>query len=527
MSDEARTESQPLSAAPQAVVASSAKSLTTEPAQAVPADQSPATPSSSLREASPPQEAVTASPPESETSSSSAGEMIQTPSAAGQEQVVSSGSEATSHSAERIPPKAARVAGRGLVAGAVTAEELEAQKRAELEALDEEIERELQGALAEAEQLQSAEVAKPAQPLVKRRIQEPAKRRGVILRVSGSDVFVDIGGRTQGILPLEQFPDAPPRPGQEVEVTIRGYDEKDGLVLLERPGIALAQASWASIAVGTVVEARVTAVIKGGLEVNVSGIRGFIPASQVDVHRVEDLTPYVGQCFPCQVMEANPQEETLVLSRRAVLEKERQQAQEQLWQELAEGQVRTGIVRSVQDYGAFVDLGHGVEGLLHVSEMSWSRRVHPAELLQPGQEVRVAIIKLDRQNKKIGLSLKQVQGSPWDRVEDKYPVGTIVTGKVVRLAEFGAFVELEPGVEGLVHISEVSPQRVRRVEEVVKLGDEVRAQVIKVDRVAKRISLSMKAVQAAEEEELAPRLADTRRSPATSSRRRPLKGGLD
>jgi predicted RNA-binding protein with RPS1 domain len=417
---------------------------------------------------------------------------------------------------------------RSLAAAAATAEEREALKRAELEALDEEIEAELQAALAEVEKVQTAEATPPpVQPKPKRAQQEPATRKGVILAVVGSDVFVDIGGRTQGVLPLEQFRDAPPRPGQEIEVAICGYDQENGLVLLERPGVALAKASWAAIKVGAVVEARVTGVVKSGLEVDVGGIRGFIPASHVDVHRVEDLSPYVGQRFLCEVIEANPEEDTLVLSRRAVLEKERQQAQEQLWQELAEGQIRTGVVRSVQDYGAFVDLGHGVEGLLHVSEMSWSRRVQPSELLQPGQEVRVAIIKLDRQNKKIGLSLKQVQGSPWDTVEDKYPVGTVVTGKVVRLAEYGAFVELEPGVEGLVHISELSPQRVRRVEDVVKIGDEVRAQVIKVDRVARRISLSLKAVQVAEEEELAPRWAESRRGPATSTRRRPLKGGLD
>ena len=447
--------------------------------------------------------------------------------------IPATGAQSTPAASQESPAKESPVAQvsrppqRSLAAAAATAEEREALKRAELEALDEEIEAELQAALAEVEKVQTAETAPPVQPKPKRPQQEPATRKGVILAVVGSDVFVDIGGRTQGVLPLEQFRDAPPRPGQEVEVAICGYDQENGLVLLERPGVALVKASWAAIKVGAVVEARVTGVVKSGLEVDVGGIRGFIPASQVDVHRVEDLSPYVGQRFLCEVIEANPEEDTLVLSRRAVLEKERRQAQEQLWQELAEGQIRTGVVRSVQDYGAFVDLGHGVEGLLHVSEMSWSRRVQPSELLQPGQEVRVAIIKLDRQNKKIGLSLKQVQGSPWDTAEDKYPVGTVVTGKVVRLAEFGAFVELEPGVEGLVHISELSPQRVRRVEDVVKVGDEVRAQVIKVDRVARRISLSLKAVQVAEEEEMAVRWAESRRGPATSTRRRPLKGGLD
>ncbi|GBD37336.1 30S ribosomal protein S1 [bacterium HR36] len=413
---------------------------------------------------------------------------------------------------------------RSLASAAATAEEREALKRAELEALDQEIESELKAAFAEAEKAQTTALAQSDEAKFKRPRTEPATRKGVILAITSTDVFVDIGGRTQGVLPLEQFPDSAPRVGQEVEVAIKGYDEENGLVLLERPGIALIKANWASLQVGAIVEARVTAAIKGGLEVEVNGIRGFIPASQVDFQRVEDLAPYVGQRFACQVIEANPEENTLVLSRRAVVEKERLQVQEQLWQELAEGQVRTGIVRSVQDYGAFVDLGHGVEGLLHVSEMSWGRRVQASELLRPGQEVRVAIIRLDRQNKRIGLSLKQVQGDPWNTVEDRYPVGTIVTGKVTRLAEFGAFVELEPGLEGLVHISELSPQRVRRVEDAVQIGQEVRAQVIKVDRAARKLSLSIKAVQAAEEEEFTPVPA---RRTASTQRRRPLKGGLD
>lgn len=436
-------------------------------------------------------------------------------------------SEASPPSALQPPPTPAEQPARPVApswaTSAATAEEREALKRAELEALDQEIEAELQAALAEAEKAQTTAAKQTVEARPKRRLTEPATRQGVILAVAGTDVFVDIGSRTQGVLPLEQFPEGPPRPGQSIEVSLKGYDEENGLVLLERPGIALKRASWASIAVGAIVEARVTAAIKGGLEVDVNGIRGFIPASQVDVQRVEDLTPYVGQRWQCQVVEANPDEDTLVLSRRAVLEKERQQAQEELWRELAEGQIRTGIVRSIHDYGAFVDLGHGVEGLLHVSEMSWVRRVQPSEILKPGQEVRVAIIRLDRQNQRIGLSLKQVQGDPWSTVEDRYPVGTIVTGKVTRLAEFGAFVELEPGLEGLVHISELSPQRVRRVEDAVRVGQEVRAQVIKVDRAAHKLSLSIKAVQATEEEEFAPPARRT----ATAQRRRPLKGGLD
>src|SRR5262249_38018404 len=200
--------------------------------------------------------------------------------------------------------------------------------------------------------------------------------------VHGPDVFVDVpGGRTQGVLPLLQFPEGPPAPGTEVEIDIEGYDNANGLLLLTRKG-AVQDANWESVAVGMIVEARVTATNKGGLAVEVNGIRGFMPISQIDMYRVENAEQYVNQRLTWMIAEVDPAERTLVVSRRALLEREREEQREKLWQELAEGQVRNGIVRSVRDFGAFVDLG-GADGLLHVSEMSWQRVQDPSTIVQP------------------------------------------------------------------------------------------------------------------------------------------------
>jgi small subunit ribosomal protein S1 len=350
--------------------------------------------------------------------------------------------------------------------------------------------------------------------------------RARVIAMRGPDVFLEVPGeRNQGLLPLQQFPDGPPALGSEVEVEVKGYDQDNGLLLLARKGAAV-HADWSSVAVGMTVEARVTSTNKGGLSVDVNGIRGFMPISQIDLYRIEDTEQFVNQKLLCLVAEVNPAERNLVVSRRAFLEKERGEAREKLWQELAEGQVRDGVVRSVKDFGAFVDLG-GVDGLLHVSEMSWSRVHKASDFLQPGQTVKVVVLKIDPDTRKVGLGLKQLTASPWDTAGQNYPPHTIVKGKVTRLMEFGAFVELEPGVEGLVHVSELAPQRVRRVGEVVQPGQEVLAMVLNVDSRQKRIALSLKAAvrkevdQPAEEEVE----AETQIQP-TRTRTIPLRGGL-
>jgi small subunit ribosomal protein S1 len=234
---------------------------------------------------------------------------------------------------------------------------------------------------------------------------------------------------------------------------------------------------------------------------------------------------FVNQRLRCLVYEVNPEERNLVVSRRALLEKEREEAREKLWQELAEGQIREGIVRSVKDFGAFVDLG-GVDGLLHVSEMSWVRGQKAIDLAQPGQRIKVVVLKLDRDKRKVSLGAKQLAPSPWDSVEQNYPVNSVVKGTVSRIMDFGAFVELEPGVEGLVHISELAPQRVRRPADIVQPGQEVQVLVLAADPEQRRISLSLKAVAPEESEEAEEEIEQGPEAKAPPARTTPLRGGL-
>lgn len=336
---------------------------------------------------------------------------------------------------------------------------------------------------------------------------EGGRKKGKVLQVRGNDVFVEVpGGRSEGVLPILQFPDGPPAIGSEVEIHIEGYDAANGLLRLTRLGAAMV-ADWSSVAVGMTVEARVTATNKGGLSVEVNSIRGFMPISQIDLYRVENAEQFVNQRLLCLVSEVDKEHHNLIVSRRALLERQREESRDKLWLELAEGQVREGIVRSVKDFGAFVDLG-GVDGLLHISEMSWARVADANSLVKPGQTVKVQVLKIDRDTRKVSLGMKQLLPSPWDSIQDKYGPGQLVAGKVTRLMDFGAFVELEPGVEGLIHISELATQRIRRVADVVQAGQEVQVKVLSVDPNQRRISLSLKAAlpdagatEATEEEE--------------------------
>jgi small subunit ribosomal protein S1 len=392
--------------------------------------------------------------------------------------------------------------------------------------LDKEIEEELAAALGGFSDMDLQSESRPHQRPEAGAAQ--GRKKGKVLSVRGQDVFVEVpGGRTQGVLPILQFPEGPPAPGTEVEVNIEGYDQANGLLLMSRKGAAV-QADWSSVAPGMIVEARVTATNKGGLAVDVNGIRGFLPISQIDMYRVEQPEQYVNQRLLCMVTEVNPEERNLVVSRRALLEKEREEKREKLWQEIAEGQVREGIVRSVREFGAFVDL-EGADGLLHVSEMSWKRVQDPATIVQPGQRLKVVVLRVDHDKRKISLGLRQLLASPWDNIEEKYPVGDIVAGKVTRLMDFGAFVELEPGVEGLVHISELAPQRVWRVADVVQPDQEVQVRVLRVDPSQRRISLSIRGAAAAPEpkpaEEEEPAETPPKGKPPRP-RTTPLRGGI-
>ncbi len=351
-------------------------------------------------------------------------------------------------------------------------------------------------------------------------------KKGKVFRIHGQDVFIDLpGGRTQGVLPMLQFPEGPPTLGTEIEITIEGFDNANGVLLLSRKGAAI-EADWSSVAEGMTVEARVVATNKGGLSVDVNGIHGFMPISQIDLYRVENAESFVNQRLLCTVTEVDPVERNLIVSRRALLEKEREALREKLWIELAEGQIREGVVRSVKDFGAFVDLG-GVDGLLHVGEMSWQRAQDALTLVQPGQTIKVFVLKIDRERRKVSLGLKQLTASPWDNIYEKYHTGEIVNGKVSRLMDFGAFVELEPAIEGLIHISELALQRVFRVGDIVKPGQEVQVKVLSIDPEQRRIALSLKAAQAKPPEAVEEEVEEEPAAPVKPPRPRstPLRGG--
>src|SRR5262249_38521995 len=250
-----------------------------------------------------------------------------------------------------------------------------------------------------------------------------------------------------------------------------------------------------------------------------------MPVSQIDLYRVDDLEQFVNQRLRCMVAEVDREERNLVVSRRALLEKERDEGREKLWTELAEGQVREGVVRTSKPIGAFVDLG-GADGLLPIGEMSWTRIKDPSEVVAPGQRVRVQVLRLDRDARKITVGLKQLTTSPWEQAALNYPPGSVVKGKVTRTAEFGAFVEIEPGVEGLVHVSELAPQRIRKVTAVVKEGQEVNVRVLSLDVDARRMSLSIKQALKAPEPEPAEEEEDEGPAPEPRKRTTPLRGGV-
>ncbi len=319
--------------------------------------------------------------------------------------------------------------------------------------------------------------------------------RGRVIRIDGDDIFVDLGGKSQGLLPREELDDnAVVEVGQEIDVVIARYDAKDGLLILSKK-TADQRLLRRNLKVGSLVEARVIGSNKGGLEMDIKGMRAFMPISQIDLHRVEDLEPYLQQRMTCEVLEVERGDKNIVLSRRNVLERDNEQRKEQLWRELEKGQTRHGVVRSIMAYGAFVDLG-GVEGLLHISELSWARVKHPNEILQEGQSIDVVVIKLDKEKQRVSLSLKQAGGDPWTIVEQKYAVGSKHQAQVVRLMDFGAFAQLEPGVDGLIPISEMTwAGRVRHPSDVVQPGGLVEVEVLKVDVNKRQIALSMKNVQ--------------------------------
>ena len=323
---------------------------------------------------------------------------------------------------------------------------------------------------------------------------------GRVVQINSDSVLVDVGYKSEGIIPLNELshrpvasPEQVVQVGQEIMVCVLGVDAQEGQLRLSKRRADEGQA-WERVKADfdskETLEAEVVEVVKGGLVLDI-GLRGFMPASQVERGYVSDLGKYLGQRIRARIIELDRHKNRVILSQKIVLEEERQHRREHLWSELEEGQVRQGTVKSLTDFGAFVDLG-GVDGLIHISELSFGRVKHPSEVLKVGETIDVKVLRLDREKGKVSLGFKQTLPDPWAAAVAKYPEGSVVTGRVVRLTTFGAFVELEPGIDGLIHISQLADRRVAKPDEVVNPGQEVRVRVLSVKPEEKRISLSLK-----------------------------------
>jgi small subunit ribosomal protein S1 len=356
--------------------------------------------------------------------------------------------------------------------------------------LSADLEEEFEAALG-GESLDALMDSKPASATVE--IPEGTTVTGVVAKIYQDNLFVELGGPKQGVVALKHFEGREiPEVGTQITVIVARSGD-DGLYELTPPGGAVEVGNWEDVEEGQVVEVTITGSNKGGLECQVAGLRGFMPMGQISIYRVENPEEYVGQRMNAVVTEANRDRRNLVLSHRGVMEREKAEGRERLMGELAVGQLREGIVRSLRDFGAFVDLG-GVDGLIHVSKMSWDRVNHPSEVLKEGQTVKVKIERIDPDTGKIGLSYRESAENPWDKVESKYYNGATVKGTVSKTMDFGAFVKLEPGVEGLIHISELAHGRVFRTTDVLSEGQGVEVKVMSVDKEKQRIALSLKAL---------------------------------
>src|ERR687896_367384 len=326
---------------------------------------------------------------------------------------------------------------------------------------------------------------------------------GKVVRVDKDEVLVDIGYKSEGVIPVSELsirrsvnPADEVNLGDEIDALVMTKEDAEGRLILSKKR-ARFEIAWKAIEgaaeSGEPVNGRVIEVVKGGLILDLGG-GGFLPASLVDIRRVQDLDEFLGTELRCKVIELNRSRNNVVLSRRAVLEDERKEMRQAILDRLSPGDVVEGQISNIVDFGAFVDLD-GMDGLIHISELSWSHVNHPSEVLEIGQPVKVKVLDIDRDRQRISLGLKQTQSDPWQQVLDTYGEGDVVEGKVTKVVTFGAFVEILPGVEGLVHISELAQHHVENPSEVVSQGDSVRVKVIEVDAERRRLSLSLKRVE--------------------------------
>lgn len=326
--------------------------------------------------------------------------------------------------------------------------------------------------------------------------------RGTVTHVTGEHVIVDMGGKSEGLLAKAEF-DSPDefKIGTVIEAYYVGNDKQGGATLLSRKPVLL-EAAWNAVKIGDVVEGKVVGMNKGGLELKVGELRAFMPAGQCDVRRIPDISVFLNQKFPVQITRIDAGARELLVSRKAVVEKELVEQRRKVLAEIEEGQLRTGTVRSLVEFGAFVDLG-GVDGLLHVADISWARIRSVGDVLKVGDTLEVKVLKIDKDKGKIALGLKQKKADPWIGITDRHPVGSRTKGRVVRVAPFGAFVELEEGVDGLVHVSEMSwIKRINNPAELVKEGQIVEVAILKVELDKREIRLGMKQVEANPWEEI-------------------------
>lgn len=403
-------------------------------------------------------------------------------------------------------------------------------------AIDADLERELDAAMAgqmteptappAGAQTPTPQSAVSALPESEDLLEPGTKLKAKVQSVTADDVFCEVGFRSPGVLPARQFPQGKqPRVGEEFLVVVEKYDPENSVILVNLPkATRRTKGNWEELTVGQVVECMVTKTNKGGLEVSIGPLRAFLPASQVELGFSPVLDNYVGKKLTVQITEVNPAKRNLVVSRRAILIEERKEAAVNFWHQVEVGQQYTGTVKTIKDYGAFVDLG-GADGFLHIGEMSWTRVKHPSEVLQEGSTADVVVLSLDREKQKIGLGMRQLAHNPWAGVEDRYPTGKNVSGRVTRISDFGAFVELESGVEGLIHISELDHQRVRKVGDVVNVGQEIEMQVLEVLADRQRISLSLKALKQKPEKPKDEDMAPSQGQNYERKRKEPLRGG--
>lgn len=323
--------------------------------------------------------------------------------------------------------------------------------------------------------------------------------KGIIIEVRPKEVLVDIGYKSEGSVPGSEFDDiSEVKIGDEVNVLIERLENREGMVILSKEKAEFKE-NWEKILTicneGGTITGRVKAVVKGGLLVNI-GVEAFLPASQIDVIPPKNLTTFVGNTYEYKVVKINRERQNIVLSRRELIEQERAERRAKLLEEMTPGDIRKGTVKNITDFGAFIDL-NGLDGLLHITDMSWGRINHPSELLKVGQEIDVVVLDINYEKERVSLGLKQKLANPWDDIDTKYPVGATVKGRVVNLVPYGAFIELEPGVEGLVHVTELSwTKRIAKPSDVLQVDQDIEAVVLGINREEQKISLGIRQLEA-------------------------------